>query len=255
MRWRDIPPPPKRSDAEPAKCTSRSPATPAMRRSRRNRSRRDLTTVHTDAAAQARTLRTLESAMEARRDAAPRRRGRARAQAARLEQEVLDRINAAARRRNSVPRRSACTATITSARCCGPRAISTSSTSKASRPGRSPSGARSSPRSRMSRACCARSATRRYAGLFAHLSTRPGRSPRSSRGHASGSRRRARHSSRVISATAGALFLPAEPAQRDALLQLFMLDKALYELNYELNNSPDWVRIPLAAILDVIGSK
>ena len=28
-----------------------------------------------------------------------------------------------------------------------------------------------------------------------------------------------------------------------------MLDKALYELNYELNNRPDWVRIPLAAIL------
>ena len=49
--------------------------------------------------------------------------------------------------------------------------------------------------------------------------------------------------------------MPAEPAQRDALLQLFMLDKALYELNYELNNRPDWVRIPLAAILDVIGSK
>ena len=28
-----------------------------------------------------------------------------------------------------------------------------------------------------------------------------------------------------------------------------MLDKALYELNYELNNRPDWVRIPLAVIL------
>ena len=49
--------------------------------------------------------------------------------------------------------------------------------------------------------------------------------------------------------------MPAEPTQRNALLQLFMLDKALYELNYELNNRPDWVRIPLAAILDVIGSR
>ena len=35
--------------------------------------------------------------------------------------------------------------------------------------------------------------------------------------------------------------------------RLFVLEKAFYELNYELNNRPDWVRIPLAAILDVIG--
>ena len=48
------------------------------------------------------------------------------------------------------------------------------------------------------------------------------------------------------------MFLPAEPSQRDALLQLFVLDKALYELNYELNNRPDWVRIPLTAILGII---
>ena len=27
-----------------------------------------------------------------------------------------------------------------------------------------------------------------------------------------------------------------------------MLDKALYELAYELNNRPDWVRIPLTGI-------
>ncbi len=27
-----------------------------------------------------------------------------------------------------------------------------------------------------------------------------------------------------------------------------MLDKALYELQYELNNRPTWVRIPLTAI-------
>ena len=27
-----------------------------------------------------------------------------------------------------------------------------------------------------------------------------------------------------------------------------MLEKALYELTYELNNRPDWVRIPLTGI-------
>jgi maltose alpha-D-glucosyltransferase/alpha-amylase len=53
--------------------------------------------------------------------------------------------------------------------------------------------------------------------------------------------------------TAGdASFLPADLAQRDALLRLFMLDKALYELNYELNNRPDWVRIPLWGIFDLL---
>jgi maltose alpha-D-glucosyltransferase/alpha-amylase len=51
-----------------------------------------------------------------------------------------------------------------------------------------------------------------------------------------------------------ALFLPAEASQRDALLRFFMLDKALYELNYELNNRPDWVRIPLWGIFDLLGS-
>jgi len=46
--------------------------------------------------------------------------------------------------------------------------------------------------------------------------------------------------------------VPAEQAQRNVLLQLFMLDKAFYELNYELNNRPDWVRIPLTAILGIV---
>ncbi len=36
------------------------------------------------------------------------------------------------------------------------------------------------------------------------------------------------------------------------LLALFELEKALYELRYELNNRPDWVRVPLAGILAAI---
>ncbi|MET0332829.1 MAG: putative maltokinase, partial [Rhizobacter sp.] len=36
------------------------------------------------------------------------------------------------------------------------------------------------------------------------------------------------------------------------LLQLFELEKALYELRYELNNRPDWVGIPLAGILSLV---
>ena len=45
---------------------------------------------------------------------------------------------------------------------------------------------------------------------------------------------------------------PPNDAQRDELLQLLVLEKALYELNYELNNRPDWLRIPLAGILSLL---
>ena len=38
------------------------------------------------------------------------------------------------------------------------------------------------------------------------------------------------------------------PAQAQSLLNAYLLEKALYELLYELNNRPTWVRIPLAGI-------
>jgi predicted trehalose synthase len=41
------------------------------------------------------------------------------------------------------------------------------------------------------------------------------------------------------------------PAGRDAvgrLLAIFELEKAVYELRYELNHRPDWVSIPVAGI-------
>ena len=49
--------------------------------------------------------------------------------------------------------------------------------------------------------------------------------------------------------TRGAAFVPAEPRPFQQLLDAFILDKALYELSYELNNRPTWVRIPLRGIL------
>ena len=49
------------------------------------------------------------------------------------------------------------------------------------------------------------------------------------------------------------LLPPASP-QRATLLDLFLLGKALYELNYELNNRPDWVRIPLRGIVELLPS-
>jgi maltose alpha-D-glucosyltransferase/alpha-amylase len=92
-----------------------------------------------------------------------------------------------------------------------------------------------------------------YAGLFAHTAARPAEFAKLEpwariwqtwataaflRGY--------------LQRTEGALFLPAEQSQRDALLRFFMLDKALYELNYELNNRPEWGRIPLWGILDLL---
>jgi maltose alpha-D-glucosyltransferase/alpha-amylase len=39
------------------------------------------------------------------------------------------------------------------------------------------------------------------------------------------------------------------PQQSQSLLGAYLLEKALYELLYELNNRPAWLRIPLAGIL------
>ena len=42
--------------------------------------------------------------------------------------------------------------------------------------------------------------------------------------------------------------LPHGQQSTERLLQIFELEKAVYELRYELNNRPDWVRIPAAGI-------
>lgn len=47
-------------------------------------------------------------------------------------------------------------------------------------------------------------------------------------------------------------FLPPDKTVLIQLLECMLLDKALYELQYELNNRPDWVWIPLAGILSLI---
>jgi maltose alpha-D-glucosyltransferase/alpha-amylase len=48
----------------------------------------------------------------------------------------------------------------------------------------------------------------------------------------------------LVPATAGALGAVCAP---------FELQKALYELRYELDNRPDWVAIPLAGIRRILG--
>ena len=47
-------------------------------------------------------------------------------------------------------------------------------------------------------------------------------------------------------------FLPADRTSLLAVLDFFEIDKALYELGYELNHRPDWIPIPLRGIRQVI---
>jgi len=48
--------------------------------------------------------------------------------------------------------------------------------------------------------------------------------------------------------------LPPGQQAFDQLLAVFELEKAVYELRYELNNRPDWVGIPVAGILRLLDS-
>src|SRR3954453_16186467 len=49
--------------------------------------------------------------------------------------------------------------------------------------------------------------------------------------------------------------LPPVQQATQQLLAVFELEKAVYELRYELNNRPDWVAIPVAGILRLLDSE
>lgn len=53
-------------------------------------------------------------------------------------------------------------------------------------------------------------------------------------------------------ATQGAAFLPSDDRNWAGLLDAFLLEKACYELTYELNNRPSWVAIPIRGILQLL---
>lgn len=58
-----------------------------------------------------------------------------------------------------------------------------------------------------------------------------------------------RYLDEYLKSAQGAEFLPPSRKEILALLQLHVLEKAVYELGYELNNRPAWVAIPLEGIL------
>jgi maltose alpha-D-glucosyltransferase/alpha-amylase len=52
--------------------------------------------------------------------------------------------------------------------------------------------------------------------------------------------------------TAGDGFLPHTGEEKEILLNALLLEKAIYELGYELNNRPDWVKIPIHGIRQLL---
>jgi len=55
-----------------------------------------------------------------------------------------------------------------------------------------------------------------------------------------------------LEATDGAAFIPDKREDTEALLDAFLLEKAVYEVGYELNNRPNWIGIPLRGIREIL---
>ncbi|MFL6527014.1 MAG: maltose alpha-D-glucosyltransferase [Chthoniobacterales bacterium] len=55
-----------------------------------------------------------------------------------------------------------------------------------------------------------------------------------------------------LEVTRGAPFIPQNEDDLRILLQAYLLDKAVYEVAYELNNRPDWVIIPIRGIKHIL---
>jgi maltose alpha-D-glucosyltransferase/alpha-amylase len=45
---------------------------------------------------------------------------------------------------------------------------------------------------------------------------------------------------------------PTDPPEADRLLDFFLLEKAFYEIEYELAHRPDWLRVPLTGTLRIL---
>jgi maltose alpha-D-glucosyltransferase/alpha-amylase len=57
-----------------------------------------------------------------------------------------------------------------------------------------------------------------------------------------------------LAIAANDVFLPASKQETEVLLDALLLEKAVYELGYELNNRPDWVKIPIQGIRQMLGA-
>jgi maltose alpha-D-glucosyltransferase/alpha-amylase len=53
-------------------------------------------------------------------------------------------------------------------------------------------------------------------------------------------------------AVSGSSVWVADEGSRGRLLRLHLLSKALYEINYEANNRPDWIETPVRGVLSIL---
>ena len=51
------------------------------------------------------------------------------------------------------------------------------------------------------------------------------------------------------------LLWPAEPRAAEQMLKFFLLEKAIYEIEYELAHRPDWLRVPLTGALRILSQQ
>jgi maltose alpha-D-glucosyltransferase / alpha-amylase len=55
--------------------------------------------------------------------------------------------------------------------------------------------------------------------------------------------------------TANHRFWPAGPTAAGQILNFFLLEKAFYEVEYELSHRPDWLRVPLTGIIRILSQQ
>ena len=48
---------------------------------------------------------------------------------------------------------------------------------------------------------------------------------------------------------------PADPAAAERMLNFFLLEKAFYEIEYELAHRPDWLRVPLTGMIRILSQQ
>ena len=53
----------------------------------------------------------------------------------------------------------------------------------------------------------------------------------------------------------GSAFIPADNQDLQMMLETYMLEKVIYDLNYEMNNRPDWVKIPLRVLKTILDKR